>query len=583
MIFALITLMPFGVVRASDEIDVQWYRTPTIDGRIGQNEYPPPAVSIPWNGAESCKVYVCQNASFLFIAVEVPDETNNNQNDRIKIWLGKEPPSPERSFRTDDYYIIATRSGQWSLDRLEVSNASTTDSSGWRVEVAVSFSELGIAKGRKKAIAIIIEDDGSVRVRWPENAQESSPKTWGTLYSTYSWGTIELVLQSLKTDATTLIVGRNITISVEYSNEGTAPVENVTVGFYVDNSTYIILNDTERIEPHRLGYVSVNWTAIFGNHTISAKLDPFNRIFERNEDNNEKAISVQARMAKLKVRSIQGVNITAGEQTKKVNASGEVDFDVSLGRINLATQNALYQGDTRYVFQRWSNWKNDSTIELIISKDFEIEAFYKKEHRLRFIFQDSDGSPISPQPSKVMLSAPNGSIITLNGTYDVWLQEGTVIVSNIIWSSINVISENLIYRVQGPANLSIRCRIYDVEVRVRDSFDFPVQGANVTLVLPNQTSVWRTTDSEGKAIFIGIPVGRIDGSVSNLGTTTPISGIEITSNYTIPVFIPLSMNTILILVAMLVGIVATLLVIWMKRGAKKQKVPEPLRSLGPPV
>ncbi|MBO3804107.1 MAG: hypothetical protein JTT11_09640, partial [Candidatus Brockarchaeota archaeon] len=580
--FVLLGLVSIAVARAGGEIDVQWYPTPKVDGSIGENEYPPPAASIQWSEASSCKVYVCQNASFLFIAVDVPDETSN-ANDRMRIWLGREPPSPERPFRTDDYCIIATRSGQWSLGKLAASNASKTDSSGWRVELAVSFSELGIAKGKKKAMAIVIDDDGDARARWPEGAEETSPSTWGTLYSSYSWGRIELVLQSIRLDAAAPIAGKNVTIYAYYDNEGTAPAENVTVGFYVDGSAILIFNDTRRLEAHGSLVANATWRAAFGNHTISARLDPFNRIFERDEANNYREVAVQARMARLKVKARQGVNVTAGGETKTVNASGEVEFDVSLGRLNLSTQSALYKGGTRHVFQRWSNGENESSIELLVSGDLELEAFYKTEYLVRFSFQDNGGRQVSPKPSSVTLTAPNGSTVSLYGTYDVWMQEGTAVVSSIMWQGINVKPEGTVYRVQGPADLQVRCRIYDVEVRVKDGFDFPVQGANVTLLLPNQTRVWRLTDGEGRAEFAWIPVGRVEGSVSNLGMATPIEGIDLVTDYAVTVSIPLSANSILVLAAACVGVASTILVIWMKRGARKQKVPEPLRHLGPPV
>jgi hypothetical protein len=581
LIYIILSLLPLTIAQVSDEVDVPWYPTPKIDGRIEPNEYPPPAVNITWSGTTSCKLYFCQNSSYLFIAIDIPDDTNQS-NDKITIWLGIEPPSPERAPRLDDYKIVVTRDMKWYVDKLKMVNASTADSSGWRVEIAISFSELEIEKDSSKAMAIFIEDNGIVNARWPENAQEGNPKTWGKLSSTYSWGTIELVLLTPMINPMDPIAGQNLTINIEYGNDGTSPVENVTIGVYLDGSPIKIFSDIRRVESHGYFGISIPWKATYGNHTIAVKLDPFNRIFERNENNNNATINICVRLAKLKVKAPQGVNITFGELTKKVGSEKEVTFDTSLGRHNLIAQNTLYEGDTRYVFRRWSGGENSSTIVLTITKDLEIEAFYKKEYRLRMIFRDSKGSR-RVQPNQVMISASNGSMITLNDTYDVWLQEGIVIISNIIWSGINVKPDNTTYHIQSPRNLTIYCRIYDVTVYVRDVFDFPIQGANATLLLPNQTSIWRTTDNEGKATFIGIPVGKIHGSVSNLGVTTLINEVDITSDYTISISMPLSVNTILIIIITCAGIISSILIIWMKRGTKRQRVPEPLRSLGPPI
>jgi len=466
-------------------------------------------------------------------------------------------------------------------------DAITTDSNEWRVEIAIGFSDLGLIPGQENksiAFAIFIRDNGQDIAHWPDNSDKDSPKTWGALSSRNSWGKVDLETQSLMAVPTAPITGENVTIAFMYTNKGNSPFSGVQIGFYVDNALIKMLNDTRVIEPSGSLIASAIWRATSGNHTISVKLDPLNIIYETNKDNNELSITIAAKLAMLTIKAEEGVNITVNGNVTRVGSSKEAIFYANLSEVRISAQKTNYFADNRYVFQRWKLddvGSNNSTIMLLISGDMEIEAIYKAEYMVRMSFLDSKGHQISP-PSTVRFIAPNGSSIVLRGGYDIWLSQGTMTITSINWSDVNVLPSDSNYNVVGPRTLSLNCKVFDVTVAVGDSLDLPVAGANVMLVLPNGTKASRVTGFDGKAIFLRIPTGRLSGTVSNLGIITTITGRELISDLTLNVTLALSFGTIVFMIIIVAAILVVLAFYW-RRKAKRQESDKLLRSLGPPV
>lgn len=175
--------------------------------------------------------------------------------------------------------------------------------------------------------------------------------------------------------------------------------------------------------------------------------------------------------------------------------------------------------------------------------------------------------------------------MVLNGTYEIWLQQGTITITNVVWSSVDVKPTDTTYQIQGPRTITMRCSVYDLTVELSDSLSLPVAGANITLVLPNQTRVWLLTDSDGKAQFTQIPAGSLSGTVSNLGFITPIPEQDLTSDSVIRLSLALSASTIVLIASISTAMLVALLFFLRKRGPKKVKgKPDKLlRSLGPPT
>jgi len=579
----LLSAMPFVRVGAIDGLDVLWHTAPKVDGVIGDGEYPAPT------SVSNCRLYLSQNTSFLFIAVSIPD-TTSSADDGVTIWIGSEPPSPERMPRMDDYAIIVSRGGAFTAPGLnKIKNATTTDSGGWRTEVAIGFSELDVTAGQQDkslGFALFIRDGGQESVRWPANADKDSPKTWGMLSSSYSWGTVDLAAQSLTLGTQKPIMGENVTIYYAYTNRGSSPISGPQIGFYVDGALLALIEDARVIKTESY-VVSAVWRATAGNHTIMAKLDPQNNIHETNEDNNEYSVNVYVKPASLKIRAQEGANVTVDGVVSMVGPSKEITQEVNLGVHTFVAQETLYYGDVRYVFNKWkwgSEESNDSTIAISITGDMSLEASYRTEYMVRLRFLDGKGNNIT-ELSEVRFTAPNGSSKVLNGTYELWLQQGAITITNIIWSSVDVRPADTTYQIQGPRTLAIRCNVFDVTVQLSDSLSLPVSGANVTLVLPNTTRAWLLTDADGEAHFAQIPAGSLSGTVSNLGFITPIPEQDLTSDSTIRLSLVLSASTIVLIGSILTVMLLALLFFLRKKGPKrvKGKPDKLLRSLGPPT
>jgi hypothetical protein len=595
LIFCML-LSTVSLARAipSNDLDVPWYSSPKVDGAIGQNEYPPWVLSLPWGEATSCKFYLCQNSGYVFIAVTVPDSTYS-ANDSITICIGKEPPSPGRMPRIDDYELKMTRNRRFSAPGLaKYKNATTTIAGEWRVEVAVSFSELGIVAGQARRIgfAVFIADGGQELMSWPDGAGKDTPSTWGALSSTYSWGTVDLEPYLVPIlSPQNPVAGDNVSINFAFTNKGKSPIANVSVGFYADGVLFKIVNDTRIIRPSLDYAVNATWRATPGNHTIKIELDPLKRIYETNKDNNAKNINISIRLPQLTVKAREGATITVNEVAKPVGPSEEVVFTVNIGNVNITAGGQLYTADLRYVFEKWrinGQERTGNPISLRISGDAEVEALYKTEYMVKMLFQDSKGVRISPPPSQVMLTAANGSAMILNGTYNLWLQKGMILISNIIWSGVNVKPGNSSYTIVGPRTLMILCKIYDVTVNVRDGLDFPVGGANVTLLLPNQTRVWRTTDADGNAFFYQVPAGTVSCTVSSLGIMTSLGEREVNSVTVIRASVAISFNTVVLGIVMPVVALSVVAFFYLRMRKKPQKGEEgkadkDLSSLGAPV
>jgi len=312
-----------------------------------------------------------------------------------------------------------------------------------------------------------------------------------------------------------------------------------------------------------------------------------NYIAETREDNNEHSVNIYVKPASLRVRAQEGANVTVDGNTTTVGPSREVTLNVDLGVHVIAAQETLYIGDTRYVFYKWE-WdvgeSNESAMALSVMGDMSIGAFYRTEYLVRMRFLDGSGDDVT-LPGEVRFTAPNGSSIVLNGNYDVWLQQGTITITNVIWSSVDVKPIDTTYPIQGPRTLTLNCRIYALTVEVGDGLSLPVAGANVTLVLPNTTRVWLMTDSDGKAHFAQIPAGRLGGSVSYLGFITTIAEQDLAQDTNIKLSLALSLSTIVFVASIAGAMVLALTFYLRKRGPRKreQKPDKLLRSLGPPT
>ncbi len=82
----------------------------------------------------------------------------------------------------------------------------------------------------------------------------------------------------------------NVTFTFSLENIGGVAAGNVTAAFYIDE-VYIGYISGGQIEAENTANLTYIWAAEFGDHDCMVIIDPFNRLVETNEDNNERTFT----------------------------------------------------------------------------------------------------------------------------------------------------------------------------------------------------------------------------------------------------------------------------------------------------
>jgi hypothetical protein len=127
-------------------------------------------------------------------------------------------------------------------------------------------------------------------------------------------------------------------------------------------------------------------------------------------------------------------------------------------------------------------------------------------------------------PESVSVSV--GGNAPINGTGLFWVDSGsTVQVVGITWENSQVGPANEpTMTVTAPATFGVKALVYPASVVVRDSFGASVGGATVDVTLANGTEVRGQTDGSGTYSLGLIPLGPVQGTVSNMGFSSRFSG-----------------------------------------------------------
>jgi hypothetical protein len=144
------------------------------------------------------------------------------------------------------------------------------------------------------------------------------------------------------------------------------------------------------------------------------------------------------------------------------------------------------------------------------------------QYLIAFRFTDNSGSnQIIPSLWIVM----NGRVENVTGLR-AWLDSGTTFtLASVVWENADVRpSDQTTYKVEMPANETIRGRVYEVRLKLADLLQVPVSGAQARIVLANGTVLTRTTANDGSIIVPLVPLGKFDATVSYLGASLEIHG-----------------------------------------------------------
>ena len=142
-------------------------------------------------------------------------------------------------------------------------------------------------------------------------------------------------------------------------------------------------------------------------------------------------------------------------------------------------------------------------------------AVFDKQFQYTLSFNDASGSPLSPAPTSVTLSAQASGGTTTITQYTGFLSNDIYTVTGASWEgwTIGTTSPGTLDLTSGPATKTISLQAYPATVHVVDNNNNPISGANVTVTLVNQTSRSIITDSNGDAKIGEIPQGSYQLSV----------------------------------------------------------------------
>jgi hypothetical protein len=145
-------------------------------------------------------------------------------------------------------------------------------------------------------------------------------------------------------------------------------------------------------------------------------------------------------------------------------------------------------------------------------------AVFDKQFQYTLSFNDASGSPLSPAPTSVTLSAQTSGATTFITQYTGFLSNDIYTVTGWTWEGFawtlpSGTTGQTLDLTSGPATKALSLQAYPATVHVVDNNNNPISGANVTVTLVNQTSRSIITDNKGNAKIGEIPQGRYQVSV----------------------------------------------------------------------
>jgi hypothetical protein len=167
-------------------------------------------------------------------------------------------------------------------------------------------------------------------------------------------------------------------------------------------------------------------------------------------------------------------------------------------------------------------------------------AVFDKQFPYTLSFNDAAGTPLSPTPSSVTLSAQTSGTATTITQYSGFLSNDIYTVTGANWEGWTVgtiPTGQTLNLTSGSASKTVSLQVYPATVHVVDNNNNPISGANVTVTLVNQTSRSIITNSKGDAKIGEIPQGSYQlrvvyqnqqiGPLSENAITSPTATVQV--------------------------------------------------------
>jgi hypothetical protein len=208
------------------------------------------------------------------------------------------------------------------------------------------------------------------------------------------------------------------------------------------------------------------------------------------------------------------------------------DAGMSLGATTGYTWN-LANGNTRQnlvsytldnVAQNVTRAENGTftTTTITMDKSHSMAFVPVSQYLTSFQFTDNSGTrTIKPTGLRISLGGRVQAVPTLS----LWLDNGTRFgLSAVNWEGTDVKpSSSTTYRVGAPSKITVKARVYDARIKPADLFGLGISGAHLAFTLVNGSSIRGVTGADGTFHIGLIPIGTYQGTVTNLGVSSPFS------------------------------------------------------------
>jgi hypothetical protein len=217
--------------------------------------------------------------------------------------------------------------------------------------------------------------------------------------------------------------------------------------------------------------------------------------------------------------------------------------------------------EEKSTFLGWAGGINSSDINqtITVRGTMTLTLEYRNLCLVNLGFTDSESRPVSPQSVRI---GDGGQTLSL-GSSPIWLYSGDYQVAQAKWMGVALENSNITFTVTRPGTIPIMLPISDEHVVVRDVYGFPVQGAQVRLVVDNITQE-RVTNGSGVATFTQLPNGAVRGEIQYLGFSQYFS--EEGSSHTVYSTAPLSYPLLAT-----IGVLATLATLAIVRSVRRKR------------
>ncbi len=287
------------------------------------------------------------------------------------------------------------------------------------------------------------------------------------------------------------------------------------------NGTTLTSNATGYVELHLLpGTYLVKVEDV---HAVSRSFRLAFRGWEDGATDNPRAVKLRGH---LELRAVYVKEYLVEVEAVYGEAAGGGWYEE--GSIALISINPIYAhgNSTRRVFVGWEGdvVSPKPTVEVYVDGPKTLRARWKTQYACSFKFMDALGARALYPPLKATL-ALGSEVVVIDGASTVWLDAGCWRLVEVVWQGVDVKPMDVdVLVVDKPKSFTLLCRVYDLELSVTDVFGVPVEGAQVEVVLPNNTVVKVAASREGLVHLSMIPAGRFKAAVSFLWQRGEVEG-----------------------------------------------------------